>query len=295
MRTFSNCFFVALGFLCLLSVSIADAAQIKKVKGKNVLIDLEGETSQVGDVYYTLDANGRRAGLVKIKKLKGSQAIAILGKGKAQPGFTLQYRAPKDSASASAETSSSSESSAPTGKMYWGVLGGFGMDGAKVDLKDVNGNYRKSVDLSGNSFSVKGLFDYWLIDNIWFRGMLGLEGFSVTGPSDCGASPTFGATCDAQINYLAADFWGRYSLPLGNFRPWVGAGVSILFPATKKATALDESSITTSNAISAGFGIDWFTSSTMFIPLAFEYSMMPESNEVKPSKMSLRAGIGFAF
>ena len=291
---------------CLCFSFTADAAKVAKVKGKKVLINLEGDPAQAGDIYYTLTPEGKKAGIIKLQKIKGDQAIAILGKGRALPGFGLEYRQPKGAAAAStAATDSSSEDPAPSdnitastggsNKMYWGGMLGFSQNTMDVDLKDGDGNTRANASLSGSAFSAKGLFDYELLQQVWFRGTAGMEGFKASGGSVCGDSPTFGQACDVDIMYLSMDLWGRYMFTTSTIRPWVGVGFSLLFPMTKKATAVEEGSISNSSVMSLGGGVDWFISKDMYIPIQLEYGILPESEDVKAHLIALRVGLGIPF
>ena len=286
----------------------ANAAKIEKVKGKQVLISLDGEPAQIGDFYFIVTPQGKKTGILKITQVKGNKAMAVLGKGKAQPGLALEYRPPKagpgtqtagGGGSAPKQASSSkksSDSKMDEQRAYWGVMAGMGMNNMSVDLKNAAGATRATEKLSGNAFSFKGLFDYNVFDRVWFRGTFGLEGFNVSGNNNCGPGPaTFTQTCDAKINYLTADFWGRYAFSHGKIRPWVGAGVSLWFPASVSATALDENSITSTTVLSPGIGVDWFVTPRIYIPLQIEYGLLPESEEVSANLIAVRLGVGFAF
>lgn len=303
--------------LLLLSCSCfslsAHAAKVAKAKGKKLLITLEGDPAQSGDIYYTLGPNGKRAGIIKIMKIKGDQALAILGKGRATPGMGLEFRPPTnkqaktpppstssdtdplsgDEASVEMSATESSSEAAPDGKMYWGFMGGFSMNSMDVELRDGSGTSRGTASLSGSSFSAKALFDYNLFDRVWFRGMSGLEGFSASGDNKCGDSTT--EACNAEINYLSFDLWGRYLFSEGTIRPWAGAGFSLLFPMTKKATALDEASIINTSVMAFGFGADWFINSSLYIPISVEYGILPESDDVSASLIAIRAGFAVPF
>ena len=68
------------------------AARVTKVKGKKVLINLEGEHEKKGQIFYVVDEKGRKKGVVKIRSIKGDKAIGKLGKGKAKKGYALLER-----------------------------------------------------------------------------------------------------------------------------------------------------------------------------------------------------------
>lgn len=282
----------------------AYAAKVEKTKGNKVLVSLEGEPAQVGDFYFIVTPQGKKTGILKITQVKGDKAMAILGKGKAQPGLALEYRPPKGGGSASAgakkkpekTSSSGSSSKMDSQRAYWGILLGMGLNNMTVDLKNAAGATRATESLSGSSFSAKGMFDYNIFDRVWFRGTVGLEGFNASGNNNCGPGPTvFNSVCEAKINYLATDFWARYAFSHSKFRPWVGAGVSLWFPASVSATALDEKSVTSTTVLSPGIGLDWFVTPKIYIPLQIEYGLLPESKEVSANLIAIRLGVGFSF
>jgi outer membrane protein W len=297
VRLFFAIFSVALIFVFS---SPSDAAQVTAVKGKRVLINLEGEPAITGDIFFLLDSGGKRKAVVKIVKVQGNRALAVLGKGAAQPGYTLKYR-PKPGASKTAQsnnaTKSTSETSstAGTSQMYWGVIGGFSQNAMDVELKDTLGNARGSASLSGSGYSLKGLFDYGLFDAIWFRGLFGIEQFNASGPANCGDAPPYSQTCTAEIMYLSLDLWGRYLFSQESFRPWLGGGFSMMFPLSESTTALNPSSVTNTSVMALGAGVDWFTSPTFFVPISVEYGLLPSSDTVSANTIAIRAGAGFSF
>jgi len=283
--------------LCM-SVSV-QAAKVTAVKGKSVSIKLEGDPAQPGDVFNVYDSMGKRRALVKIKSVKGDQATAVKGKGIVRKGYTLKLRPAKSAKSDSSKksTASRSQKKAATkpsdGRSYWGAMAGLAMDSVSVQIDNNNDQVAdKTAELSGMGFSVKGLFDYQLIDQIWFRGLAGIEGLSASGSTEVGCDAK---ACNVNIYYLAVDFWGKYIFSEGNFRPWAGAGFSLMFPLSKDSSALDNKSISNTSVISIGGGIDWFISSTMYIPVQLEYGMLPESETVKANTIALRAGIAWPF
>lgn len=293
--------FLALVFLLIHSIS-SPAATVTAVKDKRVLVSLDGEPAVPGDIFFLVDPAGKRKGIIKIMKVQGNRAIAVLGKGAAEKGFTLKYRPKTGTATAKGKTpprgspqAAPTASGTPGNTMYWGVVGGFAQNAMDVELLDNAGAKRGSASLSGSGYSLKGLFDYGLFDSIWFRGLAGIEQFNVSGPASCGDNAPYTEACNAEIMYLSLDMWGRYLFSQGSFRPWVGGGFSLMFPLTKSATALDESSITNTSVMSFGLGLDWFTSPTFFVPLSFEYGLLPSSDTVSANTMAIRVGAGFSF
>jgi hypothetical protein len=291
----------AIGFIGSLALFVSvqtHAAKVLKIDGRKVMIDLEGDTAKDGDVFVVYDPAGKRKALVKIKGVKGSRAVGIVGKGKAQAGWKAKISektaGKSKSGSRTARTSSPEpDTSSPSGTSFWGLMGGLAMNSMSVDIDNNNdGTSDKTASLDGMGFSAKGLFDYELFSQVWFRGLAGIEGLDASGSSEVGCG---GKACSVSIYYLAADLWGRFVFSEGSFRPWIGAAFSLMFPLSKDATALQDSSITNTSAISIGGGIDWFTSPTFYIPIQVEYSMLPKSETVEASAINARIGIAMPF
>lgn len=268
-------------------------AEVSKVKGKSVLIKLEGEPAQSGDEYFLLNSSGKKRALIRIAKVKGDRAIGKVTKGKAQAGMILQHRQEKSASAGRANQRSSSTSSSDS-KMYWGGVIGISQNSMDVVVKDTNNNTVGTSSMSGMSFSAKGLFDFAILDEmLWFRGLAGLQGFSASGSSICGVGNS--QTCNAELYYLTADFLGRWVFMPDSFRPWIGGGLGLMFPASKDSSALDSSSIGTTSAYIAALGVDWFMSPQFMIPIQLEYNMLPKSDEVEASFIALRAGFAVPF
>ena len=284
-------FVIALG-LCL--SGLGHAAQVTKVKGHNALITLEGEQVSVGQMFYAMSGNKKKAKL-KIAKISGTRAIAKITVGQAASGMTLVPIPAGARSSGSRGSGSSASGGGGPQRAYWGALLGYTQDSMSVNVNNYlpPGNSLGSVALSGSGFGLAGLFDYEMWNQIWFRGTAGLENFNAAGSTKCGVNNL--QPCNAQITYFAMDFIARYVFAMGNFRPWAGAGVGLLFPASKKATALESASIGTTNVILVEGGVDWFVSRNLYIPINIEYGLLPKSDQVDAHWIGLRAGIAVPF
>ena len=289
--------FILHGFLVfavtLLSVADADAARVRKVKGKRVIINTEGDPIKKGDLFYVMSASGKRKGIIKIRKVKGKSALGYLGRGKAKKGDDLVARSRKKRKKGQTlARTGAPESGGPSGS-YWGLMAGMSSNSADVQLIKPDNTNGDKVTLDDSGFSFKVFFDYPLLDWLWFRGLTGIEQFNVSGAQD--TDNVCNGTCNAEITYLTGDFWGRVPLFGQGFKVWVGAGFSLLFPMTKDTSALDEDSITNTSIIGAGIGADWFLSNSSFIPLSFEYGLYPSSDQVDATAIFIRAGYGMSW
>ncbi len=282
-----NLFFV---FVIGLFTPVVFAAQIAKIKGKSVLIDLAGTAAKPGDAFYALSSDGGRKALIRISKIKGDKAIGKIIKGRPAQGMALELR----TKSASVAYKNNPYNAENKNRAYWGGLFGYSRDSMNVDINNsLSGQFLQTVNMTGSGFSGKALLDYELVPQVWFRGSSGLEMFNVSGGSVCGESNA--QSCDAKIIYMTFDFLGRYVFKQGRLSPWLGAGVSLLFPATKSTTALSEASVTTTSVFNIAGGADIVMSQKMYIPLQIEYSIFPKSDEVSASAITFRVGAAFAF
>lgn len=278
----------AFGFTILIACmhSTSNAAVVKRVKGQSVLVDLESDTAQEGDTYFLIDEDGKKKAIVKISKVKETQAIAKVMKGKPAEGMTLLFR-PKKEASGEKAYQGPTQSRA-----HMGALFGFSM--ADMTVKVNNGTTITNENLKGPSFSGLAFFDYAFWEKIGIRSSIGVQQFNATGDKKCGANLA-NQTCDANILYANLNFMGRFVFSSGEFRPWIGAGAGFLFPLSKSSTALTTSSITNTSIGFGGAGFDWFLSPTDFIPLSVEYGMLPSSSDVSANLISIRLGYGTSF
>lgn len=281
--------------LCLFIPTSGFSAQVAKVKGKSLLIDTQGDPLKPGEVYFVVDVDGSRKAIVKITKVKGNRALARLGKGVPQVGMSLQKRGQNVARSSRSSSAPGGYSSSGSGvsQSYWGALLGVGFDSLTADIISDAGIKQGTASTSGTSFSFKGLYDHRLFDKVWFRGLFGIEGLKTEGSKACGNSAN--EACNVDIMYLSADAIGRYVFTEGQFRPWAGGGVSLLFPLSKSSTLLQTSSITNTYALIFAVGVDWEISPTMVIPLSVEYAMLPKSDTVEASWVQVRGGLAFPF
>lgn len=277
---------MSLLLICSTLSSDAFAARVKSVKGKRVIVNLEGDSVRVGEVMQVKNSSGKTVALVKIRKIKGQSALAQLGKGKVSAGMEVVARGTKASKAASSSGQIPTNLPDNNPRSYIGGMLGYAMGNITADVGASN------VTMTGGAVSAKAFFDYEMFPKVWFRGSTGLEGLNGKGPTN--ASCASGSACTLNVSYLSFDFWGRYVFGGGAFRPWAGAGFSLMFPLSKSATAVLPSSISETNVISIGGGID-IHGRGYYIPIQLEYGMYPQSETVNASAISLRVGYGFPF
>jgi hypothetical protein len=255
----------------------AHAATVTTVKGKGVVISLDGETVEKGQKVELFDSNGKKRGVIQINKLNksGTKAAGKLIVGKAQKGWTTDAN--------SDATASSSSSYDSNKKLRYGGIIGFSMDDMTVSLA-ANGD----VDLSGTGYGVKGAFDFSLSEKFQLRGRGGVEFFSASGDS-AGVSALECTNCEVDITYVTLEGMGQFYLSKSKYSFWIGGGGALAHPASGSSNAIDTDSLSTTSAIQVGGGFDIKTTSG-YVPIEILYSLLPESDSVSATYLTISAG-----
>lgn len=283
----------------LLFPSSAFAARVMQVKGKQVLIDLEGDSASVGDKYFVMISDKKR-GLLTITKTGKTRAVATLNKGKAEPQATLQFA--KAAAGGAASEGGDQAEAAPRKSrakksgMTFGVLGGYSMDSQTAKLVDrsVTPNTFLDVAMSGTGFSLLGFADIPYSGSLGFIGRGGVETFNVKGTASKALCSGPSANCLTEITYLTLDALLRYNFGSGSFVPFAAAGLGIYYPLSKATTALSPD-IAMSTVLLADLGFNYYLSPTTYIPMMVEYGLFPPGPDVSTSIIAVRVGLGMAF
>ncbi len=272
----------------LLSAQFALAMKITTVKGKKALIDLEGESAAAGDQYFALDGSGKKKAVLKIVQVKGGKAIAVVGKGSAQSGYTLQLgKAAGGGGEAGASYAGSSYSPASSGFRNWGVLGSYLMNNmtAKVGVDTVG---EENVAMSGSGFGVLGFTDYALSRSFVLRASGGYEIYAVKG-TGLNSKCTDSNDCNVNINYISMYGHAKYIF-VESPNIWAGLGVGFLMAASKSSSVLNPSQISANQIYSLSLGTDISMGGKSFLPIAFDYNLFPASATVQANYMALRVG-----
>lgn len=152
-----------------------------------------------------------------------------------------------------------------------------------------------SFEMEGTNFGVGGFYDYPLMREWFVRAHGTLEMFDVSkklGIAICDGE----TTTDCNANFLQVGLYGtlNYVFTPAPRRFWVGGGGGVLIYASKESTVLDTNKFFFNTVLLASAGMDYFLSNTTFIPVAFEYQMIPDK-EAGVTSMVLRAGWGKTF
>lgn len=264
------------------------AASVAKVKGKKVLINLDGTSLQKGDSFYGVDKGGSKKAILKVTAIKKNQAIAQVIKGKAEAGQTLV--AYKGAATVAQDAALPEVVKSPFSQK--GVLVSYLIN--KMSAKFTINSVEKTTDMSGNGFGVLGYYDHKMNPALQLRGAAGIEQFQVAESRqtmDCDKGKS--TTCNAIINYLSMYGLAKYNVANGPTKFWLGGGGGYLFAISKASTVLDSSQITGNYVINASAGLDVNMTRGQYLPIIFEYSIFPSSSTVSASYIALRVGWGW--
>ncbi len=288
---------LAMALQILFLSTVAWSAMVSATRGQQVLIVLEGLSVSIGDQFYLINpASQKKVGLVTIQQVKGPKAVAILSKGRAQMGFTLQTH---PSNAANTKSTNSDSTSAPVAlRPQYGVLVGFMQNMMTSNISytnEVGSLLTSSVSMTGNGYSLGGFYDYILNPGLFFEGLIAYEQFDVSGSSStpiCSSS----TSCNAQINYLSLYGLLKWYLDPSPKRPWwIGGGLASMFALSKSATALNASDIQVSRALIFGGGMDFAISKNSYVPVILQYNLFPSSPTVSASSLILKTGFSFSF
>lgn len=283
---------VLISFSFALFAPQANAARITQVKGDQVLVDLEGDSSFVEGARYLVMVEGKRKAVVELSKVRGGKAIGKTLKGTSVQSATLAPLSGGGSAQASSESSPSPSRSksrrSRRGGLYssmtFGVLAGYAT--ASQDVTKTN----ETIMMKGSSLSVKAFADLPVSGELGVLARFGIENFGVTGDSVSAGGPV-----ETKIMYVDADALLRYYFLSGNLRLFPLAGMGLHYPLSKTSGVLDVARISATTIFFLGGGVNYAFSDSMYGHLTVEYGLFPPSNDVKTSLIGARFGVGFAF
>lgn len=244
-----------------------------------------------GDRVFTLDAGGKRHGLVQIRQVKNGKASGEVLKGKPEIGHGVAMGKKAGGSSDGGETT------AGMGKRSgsaWGFSAAVMMSTMKIS-NYVQSSTSYSFDMAGTNFGVGGFYDYPVTRDWFVRGHGTVEMFDVKKKSAlaiCDNSTT--TDCNAKFMQLGLYGTFNYIFSPAPFRFFAGGGGGALIYLSKESTVLDTNKFFFNTVLMATFGFDYFLSRTTFMPVAFEYQMIPDK-EAGVTSMVLRAGWGKSF
>ncbi|MGZ3771813.1 MAG: hypothetical protein ACXVCA_18780 [Bdellovibrio sp.] len=247
-----------------------------------MLLDLEGESLEVGAKLKALNSQGKAKAILEVKQVKENKAVANILKGTMQTEYTVQK--------VSSAKNNSEASTKPKGHSAWGFTGGYAMNSMTVKPSGTS-----SISLSGSSFNASGFYQMAVEGRVSSRILVGYETLQAKGTSSSNAC-TGSSNCTVDISYLGLEALVRYSFYRSNsFDVWAGAGLGFLFALGKSSNVLDTSKITTNQTIVGSLGMDYRLSRDHFVPVQLDYALFPDNSTSSANQIILRAGYGFSF
>ena len=278
---------LVLSFLCIgFHADLAQAARVKAIKGKKVLVSLSrGEQLPKNQVYLLKGKRGKATGLVKIKRVKGRKALAYLVKGRAVKGQKL-YRS---------NYRSNMRKPRRLVKNHRHALGFIaGINSSSLDAKkSVSSQSSINADTTGVNPNFKMLYDYNLTSSLVLRLAAGYEPFVTEGTTSVAVCDN-SKTCKVDISYIRTDAMAYYKW-FGSYAPWLGAGVSFFTPIAKSSNVIKESSIGTNQSFVFALGLNKSLGSNTFLPVSLEYNYFSSTADVSTSLLALQIGYGWRF
>lgn len=284
-------FFVSIIF----SLNCFGAAKISRIKGRNLLISLNGKNVKTGELYY-LVVDGKKKGIIRILKRRPGQALGRLLKGKAGKGWRLVRRVPRKTKIVNVRRPKPRKKKiVPEGRFgIGGIVGLSFQNNAEVSFSSPS----RVAQLEGSSNSFEILADYQIRGGFWLRSSIGLQEFSAEEDGALGclenpADPFSAADCAIDLSYVNVDFWARYVFETGRFHPWIGGGIGFLLsPSFGDTNAINEEDVGTTTFFQVGAGFDFYATPKFYIPIWIEYGLYPDSETVSLNSLSVKAGFG---
>lgn len=269
--------------------SLADAQTIVNIKNQRALLNLGALAVEPEQELFSLDAEGKKRSILKVKQIKDGKAVADIVKGKPEVGHSLTLRQQNPAAATTTDQSGTPQS---TGRSY-GVLGSYGMDTMKATIKNSAGT-SYTANLKGTGFGLLGFYDHPITPSFQLRGTVGFEQFvgkDTLSVSVCGKETT--PDCNINVLYLSGYGTAKYNFLNDKFKMWAAFGVGYLFPISKSSNIIKTDSLSTYALVpSLGFDIP---AGKGFVPLVIDYSIFSESADVKATSISVRIGWGFRY
>ncbi|MCX7977801.1 MAG: hypothetical protein N2578_02235 [Bdellovibrionaceae bacterium] len=265
------------------------AMTIDQAKGNKVRIDLEGETVSVGDEFFALNLVGKKAAILRIEKVGKDKAIAVIVKGNADVGYTLQPRPSRSSKNTITPKENPQVFYAPISNAF-GITAAFQSHSMNITPAGAG----SPVSMSGSTLALEAFYDHSLDEAFVFKVQGGLSPFKASGSSStitCSGS----STCEFSVNYLSLFGLLKYRLNTGNYSFWVQGGIGLLFPMGKSSNAISTEKISMNQMFLFAGGVDLRTGPNNFVPISLEYGLLPSTASVSAYSTILRSGYGFSF
>lgn len=162
---------------------------------------------------------------------------------------------------------------------------------------DSNGNESNSESqMKGTSYGLGASVDLSTNEFLSWKVSLGYESLKVSDADSNVYCPTGSSSvCSVNINYVSLGLAARFNINQNNTQFWLGLGLNLKQPLSKKASALSEDDIKATSTYGLLAGVDIAISPRSFIPLSFEQQYFFRSDSVQSEILLFRIGFGKRF
>jgi hypothetical protein len=283
--------------LSLLS-NLGYSMTIEKVKDGKALIDLEQNQLSPGTEVFALNADDKKAGLLRIKLVKGRKAIAEVIKGVARPGMLIIERSdPLGRFGSEPSLSDIRQRKKPKIQNGFGFTFTYSMDTMSFLATDnvTPATVQETVSLRGNSMKLKGFYDYVWRDPWNLRFAVGIDGFNGKYTATNTTINSNGSSISSMsLTYLTFDGlikWDFYNQ--GGTKMWAGGGYSFQYSVAGVSNIFSlQLANSYNNVFMLAAGAD-IPSGQGYIPFFFHYNYYLSGSGVTAS--SLNFGTGWAW
>jgi hypothetical protein len=288
-KTFlSSILFLSLGWTLT-----AQASSVSAQKGKRVVITMDTDFYQTGDVVYGMTGSKKTA-LIQIQKVKGNKALGVITKGHVAVGGATMPRVKSARGQQQSARHENSSLVRNRKKLAAGFLVGYAMQSATATVQ--GSGVSEGAKFTGNALSLKAFADYDYTPQITIRGALGLEPLqtkATLGQSLCSSGTT--NQCKFSYNFIALEAAVHYNIVTQPTRYWIGLGYSYLSSGGNSNNTPNlklAGNSTQMVLIGAGADFNWRSG---FIPVVLEYGIFPSGGGVTVTSIFLRTGYGWSF
>ncbi len=281
------CLLISLGIF--LMSSLASAVKIQTIKGDRTLLVLEGAITEKGNQFIVSDEAGKRRAVISVTQIKDDKAIARIIKGAltaAPTTYSLVPYTPKNKVANATDAKGKKTKAPKMSSRAYGGLVSMAQTTMSVNLSATSGG---TANLKGSSFGFDGFYEQVLDGNIEVLGRAGYTSLAAKGSSSSGAQ------YNVNINYLGLDGVIRFAYRQPKYKLWAGAGLGFMLALSKSSNVIDVSKTSTNQKLLVVLGVDWNLNPRTFIPVQFDYVILPNKSVVTTSQMILRAGYGLRF
>ena len=301
LKLFINCWLVIA--LDLFLPFCSHAQSISKISGKSILLQDITESQKIGSEWLTVNEAKRKTGLIKIKQVRGAQAVAEILDGTVFIGQTLLPKPPpvsrfEEDPDIIPISQPSSINKTKSTKYFVGALFGYSMDNMSFLAGDANNPplITDTVNLRGTHFDLKGYYDSPYNDKWTIRYTAGLDGFAGNyDTSKTVINKDNGGTSNVTVSTYAFEAEAMWTIDKTKlYKTWIGGGYSFQYTSANSTNMYSLSmSSSYSNVIMIGGGADFVQSSKYTMPIFFNYNTYLAGKGITQTSMVFGIGIGW--